>query len=130
MPFAKVLVALDPATFRFPVTESAPRVEVAVPRASIVEVAIKAPTVVVPAIKARPFTDRASVGVVVAMPRRVVTDSIVVVALVVVALRITRLVIVEEAEFTIRPPVEFTVTRFVMVDVELFTRRAAPVIVC
>ena len=59
---------------------------------------------VVPEIKALPFTDKASVGVEVAMPSLVVIDSIVVVALVVVAFTITRLVMVELELLTKIPP--------------------------
>ena len=74
MPFEKLLVAAVPETFKFPVTLKAPMVEVAALLASIVEVAMRPATVVVPAIKARPFTDKASVGVEVATPSLVVTD--------------------------------------------------------
>ena len=104
MPLLNDEVAPVPETLRLPVTERAPMVEVAALLASIVEVAMRPATVVVPAIKARPETDKASVGVEVAMPSLVVIDSIVVVELVVVAFTITRLVMVEVELLTKMPP--------------------------
>ena len=120
MPLEKLLVAAVPETFKLPVTESAPMVEVAELRASIVEVAISPATVVVPAMSARPETDSASVGVVVAIPSLVVMDSIVVVAEVVVAFTITRLVMVEVELLTRIPPE--SVARPVAVIVPMFDR--------